>query len=92
MHLTHVPCLPPSLWLPAAATQDGKSLYTTIREFVENALDAAESIGVLPSVDITMCAACSPLLRCPTVALPLTLNSVLQRRDFFRALCVAGGP
>ena len=30
----------------------GKSLYTTIRELVENSLDAAESIGVLPSITI----------------------------------------
>lgn len=28
----------------------GKSLYTSIRELVENSLDAAESIGVLPEV------------------------------------------
>lgn len=35
-------------------TQAGKSLYTTIREFVENSLDAAESIGVLPEVSITV--------------------------------------
>ncbi len=30
----------------------GKALYTTLREFVENALDAAEDISVLPSIDI----------------------------------------
>ena len=30
----------------------GKSLYTTLREFIENSLDSAESIGVLPDVDI----------------------------------------
>ena len=36
--------------------QDGKALYTTVREFVENSLDAAESIGQLPAVDVTMCA------------------------------------
>ena len=30
----------------------GKSLYTTLREFIENALDAAEQIGVLPQVDV----------------------------------------
>lgn len=34
--------------------QPGKSLYTTIREFVENALDAAESISVLPTVSLTI--------------------------------------
>jgi hypothetical protein len=28
----------------------GKSLYTSIRELVENSLDAAEAIGVLPEV------------------------------------------
>eukprot|EP00904_Undaria_pinnatifida_P002598 jgi/Undpi1/12339/HiC_scaffold_5.g02015.m1 len=32
----------------------GKSLYTTIREFVENSLDAAESIGALPLVALTI--------------------------------------
>ena len=32
----------------------GKSLYTTLREFVENSLDSAESIGVLPDVDISV--------------------------------------
>ncbi|CAM9656398.1 unnamed protein product [Chrysoparadoxa australica] len=30
----------------------GKALYTTIREFVENALDAAEAISVLPAVSL----------------------------------------
>jgi hypothetical protein len=29
-------------------------LYTTIRELVENSLDAAESISVLPEVTVTM--------------------------------------
>ena len=29
----------------------GKSLYTTIRELVENSLDAAESIGVPPTIE-----------------------------------------
>jgi hypothetical protein len=38
-----------------ATKQDGKCLYTTVREFVENSLDAAESIGVLPEVSVTMC-------------------------------------
>ncbi|ETV82551.1 DNA topoisomerase VI, B subunit, variant [Aphanomyces astaci] len=32
----------------------GKCLYTTIRELVENSLDAAESIGVLPQIDVTI--------------------------------------
>lgn len=32
----------------------GKCLYTTIRELVENALDAAESISQLPDIDITV--------------------------------------
>ncbi|PNW88219.1 hypothetical protein CHLRE_01g019750v5 [Chlamydomonas reinhardtii] len=32
----------------------GKCLYTTIRELVENALDAAESIGELPAIEITI--------------------------------------
>ena len=30
----------------------GKSLYTSIRELVENSLDAAESIGVLPDISV----------------------------------------
>ena len=32
----------------------GKSLYTTIRELVENSLDACESISVLPEIDISV--------------------------------------
>ena len=32
----------------------GKSLYTTIRELVENALDAAESIGQLPDIHVSI--------------------------------------
>eukprot|EP00798_Chlamydomonas_sp_ICE-L_P022158 gene22158-29222_t len=32
----------------------GKSLYTTIRELVENALDSAESIANLPNLEITV--------------------------------------
>ncbi|XP_078438414.1 topoisomerase 6 subunit B isoform X2 [Wolffia australiana] len=32
----------------------GKSLYTTMRELVENALDSAESISVLPEIEITI--------------------------------------
>ena len=32
----------------------GKSLYTTIRELVENALDACESVNVLPEISITI--------------------------------------
>lgn len=30
----------------------GKSLYTSIRELVENSLDAAEAIGVLPDIEL----------------------------------------
>lgn len=30
----------------------GKSLYTTLRELVENSLDACESVGVLPSISV----------------------------------------
>ncbi len=42
--------------LPACLSvlQPGKCLYTTIRELVENALDAAESISQLPHIEITM--------------------------------------
>ena len=32
----------------------GKSLFTTIREFVENSLDAAESINELPDITVTV--------------------------------------
>ena len=32
----------------------GKALYTTIREFVENALDACESAGRLPNIALTV--------------------------------------
>lgn len=32
----------------------GKSLYTTVRELVENALDSAESISELPDIEITI--------------------------------------
>uniref|UniRef100_A0A804QA58 DNA topoisomerase 6 subunit B n=1 Tax=Zea mays TaxID=4577 RepID=A0A804QA58_MAIZE len=32
----------------------GKSLYTTLRELVENALDSAESISELPEIEITI--------------------------------------
>lgn len=46
------PVRPAPIYYPP--TQPGKCLYTTIRELVENALDAAESIRVLPDIDITM--------------------------------------
>jgi DNA topoisomerase VI subunit B len=36
-------------------TQPGRCLYTTVRELVENSLDAAESIGMLPDIDVEMC-------------------------------------
>ncbi len=36
------------------ALQPGKCLYTSVRELVENSLDAAESIGQLPDITITM--------------------------------------
>ncbi|XP_042391448.1 DNA topoisomerase 6 subunit B-like isoform X2 [Zingiber officinale] len=32
----------------------GKSLYTTIRELVENALDSAEAISQLPDIELVM--------------------------------------
>ena len=37
-----------------ALLQPGKCLYTSVRELVENSLDAAESIGQLPDIAITM--------------------------------------
>ena len=33
----------------------GKSLFTTLREFVENSLDASEDVGILPTIEISMC-------------------------------------
>jgi DNA topoisomerase-6 subunit B len=39
----------------AGFDNDGKALYTTVREFVENSLDAAESVHVPPCVEVTMC-------------------------------------
>lgn len=32
----------------------GKSLYTTIREFIENSLDACESVNVLPEIRVSI--------------------------------------
>ena len=32
----------------------GKSLFTTIRELVENALDACESIQILPEIEVSI--------------------------------------
>ena len=53
-HTAHF-CVSPSPPLsPACPPQAGKSLYTTIREFVENSLDAAESIQRLPDVAVTV--------------------------------------
>lgn len=48
--------VPPVAVLPHmfACLQPGKCLYTTVRELVENSLDAAESIGLLPDIDIEM--------------------------------------
>jgi DNA topoisomerase VI subunit B len=40
--------------LNCGSHQPGKSLYTTVRELVENALDSAESISELPEVEVTM--------------------------------------
>lgn len=39
---------------PCYISQPGKSLYTTVRELVENALDSAEAIAELPIIEITM--------------------------------------
>ena len=36
-------------------SQPGKCLYTSMRELVENSLDAAESVNALPEIDVTMC-------------------------------------
>ena len=40
--------------------QPGKSLYTTVRELLENSLDSVEDIGELPDITITMCAVQGP--------------------------------
>ncbi|XLT50640.1 hypothetical protein HN873_043244, partial [Arachis hypogaea] len=40
--------------LLVALLMPGKSLYTTVRELVENSLDSAESISELPVVEITI--------------------------------------
>ena len=43
-----------NLCLSVLVLQPGKCLYTSIRELVENSLDAAESIGQLPDIAITL--------------------------------------
>ena len=45
---------PHSLLVSVSFPKPGKCLYTTIRELVENALDSAESIGMLPLIEITV--------------------------------------
>ena len=84
--------------LPPAPPQDGKCLYTTVREFVENSLDAAEAIGVLPDVSVTMCApAARPggnaLSRAgPGYARAVSLTRAgAQRGDLRRRVCHPGG-
>lgn len=56
--LQHLPALELKLRLsapqPTMVLQPGKCLYTSVRELVENSLDAAESIGQLPDIAITM--------------------------------------
>jgi hypothetical protein len=41
-------------WFHCFVQQPGKSLYTTVRELVENALDSSESIAELPVIEVTM--------------------------------------
>lgn len=41
-------------WNSFMNCQPGKSLYTTVRELVENSLDSSESISELPVVEVTM--------------------------------------
>ena len=70
--------------------QDGKCLYTTIREFVENSLDAAEAIGVLPDVSITMCVRTRIRSGQPRSASRTTHTHALTRRaDSRAAVCAA---
>lgn len=46
-------CFSEIMWI-SISIQPGKSLYTTVRELVENSLDSAESISELPVIEITM--------------------------------------
>jgi DNA topoisomerase VI subunit B len=44
----------------------GKSLYTTMRELVENSLDSAETAETLPLIEISMCV---PSLPPPSISI-----------------------
>lgn len=77
---------PPRLPLSAPCLQPGKCLYTTIRELVENALDSAEAISMLPAIDITMCV---PLRRCTRAAASrCTHGDMRMRRAYAHAACM----
>jgi hypothetical protein len=52
--LKHWATDPVSLATQCFCVQPGKCLYTTIRELVENGLDAAESISQLPDISIVV--------------------------------------
>ena len=56
MPITETISTQPLLSQPADGrdVQPGKSLFTTVREFVENSLDAAESISVPPEISVLM--------------------------------------
>ncbi|KAK8967344.1 DNA topoisomerase 6 subunit B [Platanthera guangdongensis] len=64
----------------------GKSLYTTVRELVENSLDSAESIKVLPSIEVAIMTKLVPGAREQTkrfahseVELSITENTVSEQ-------------
>ena len=66
-----------TLTIVCALVQPGKCLYTTVRELVENSLDAAEDAGRLPEIDITMCARLSFALGDPRRVLLLASSIYL---------------
>ena len=47
-------CVPDAQHAVLPLVQPGKSLYTSMRELVENSLDAAESINQLPNIEVAM--------------------------------------
>lgn len=79
-----------NLWAPGptispCGPQPGKALYTSVRELVENGLDAAESIGEFPLLEIRMCA------QGPVFSLYLVSSTCAQSRAPARAQLHACG-
>ena len=62
----------------ALPSQPGKALYTSVRELVENGLDAAESIGEFPLLEIRMCVVLGGL---SFPSFPAESGSTLRRRS-----------